>query len=80
MGNIKIGISNTSSNLVKTSDLYSEYEGELKKADLYVKGLKKKEEDNERRIKMAFWFLVGVVLFIFVRRTLFPSFYRGWFS
>jgi hypothetical protein len=80
MGNIKVGVANTSSNLYRTSAMYDDYEGQLKKADLYVKGLKKKEEENERRIKMAFWFLVGVVIFVFIRRILFPGFYRGLFA
>jgi hypothetical protein len=46
MGSIKVGVSNTSSNLVRTSAMYDDYQGQLKKADLYVKGLKRKEEDN----------------------------------
>lgn len=43
MGSIKVGVSNTSSNLVRTSAMYDDYQGQLKKADIYVKGLKKKE-------------------------------------
>lgn len=44
MGNIKVGVSNTSNNLEKTSVMYDEYQGQLKKADIYVKSLKRKEE------------------------------------
>jgi len=43
MGNIKVGVSNTSNNLLKTSVMYDEYQGQLKKADIYVKSLKRKE-------------------------------------
>ena len=43
MGNIKVGVSNTSNNLQKTSVMYDEYQGQLKKADIYVKSLKRKE-------------------------------------
>ena len=39
MGNIKVGVANTSNHLVGTSVMYDNYESELKKADLYVKGL-----------------------------------------
>jgi hypothetical protein len=42
MGNIKVGVSNTSNNLEKTSVMYDEYQGQLKKADIYVKSLKRK--------------------------------------
>lgn len=42
MGNIKVGVSNASNNLSKTSNMYEEYEEKLKKTDLYVKGLKRK--------------------------------------
>jgi hypothetical protein len=44
MGNIKVGVANTSSHLMGTSAMYDNYEAELKKADIYVRGLKKKEE------------------------------------
>ena len=43
MGNIKVSAANTSNHLIGTSAMYDNYESELKKADLYVKGLKKKE-------------------------------------
>lgn len=42
MGNIKVGVANTRSHLMGTSAMYDNYESELKKADIYVKGLKKK--------------------------------------
>ena len=44
MGNIKVSAANTSNHLIGTSAMYDNYESELKKADLYVKGLKKKEQ------------------------------------
>ena len=80
MGTIKIGVSNTSSHLLGTSSMYDSYESELKKADLYVKGLKKKEEENAKKIKLSFWFLICVVVFVILRRLLFPSFYRNIFK
>lgn len=80
MGTIKVGVSNASSNLERTSAIYDDYQGQLKKADIYVKGLKRKEEENSRRIKMAFWFLIAVAIFVLIRRILFPDFYRGLFT
>lgn len=80
MGNIKVGVANTSSHLLGTSDMYNNYESELKKAEMYVKGLKKKDQENSLRIKLAFWFLICAVIFIITRRLLFPSFYRDIFK
>lgn len=42
MANIKVGVSNTSNNLVDTSSMYDNYEEKLRKSDIFVKGLKKK--------------------------------------
>lgn len=80
MSNIKVGVANTSSHLLGTSDMYNNYESELKKAEMYVKGLKKKDQENSLRIKLAFWFLICAVVFIITRRLLFPSFYRDIFK
>ena len=60
--------------------MYDDYEEKLKKADIFVKGLKRKEEENSRKIKLAFWFLVGVVIFVIFRRMLFPEFYSRIFG
>lgn len=80
MSNIKVGVANTSSHLLGTSDMYNNYESELKKAEMYVKGLKKKDQENSLRIKLAFWFLICAVAFIITRRLLFPSLYRDIFK
>ena len=60
--------------------MYDSYEAELRKGDMYIKGLKKKEDENALKIKLAFWFLVCVVIFIIIRRLIFPSFYRDIFK
>ena len=44
MGNVKVGVANTSSHLMGTSAMYDNYEAELKKSEIYVRGLKKKED------------------------------------
>jgi hypothetical protein len=80
MSNIKMGVLKTSENLAGTNSMYDGYEEKLKKADIFVKGLKKKEEENSRKIKLAFWFLVAVVIFVIFRRLLFPEFYRRLFG
>ena len=80
MGNIKVGVANTSSNLNRASSMYDDYQDNLKKSSLYTKSLKKKEEENRIRIKVAFCFLIGVAIFIFIRRILFPGLYRELFS
>ncbi len=80
MGNIKVGVSNTSSNLEGTSAMYDNYEEKLKKTELYSKVLKKKEEENARKIKISFWFLIGAAIFVLLRRILYPSFYRNLFK
>ena len=80
MNSIQMGVGNISNNLVDTSTMYDHYESKLKKTDLYVKELKKKEEENARKIKISFWTLIVVVIFIFIRRLIFPSFYRNFFK
>jgi hypothetical protein len=80
MGNIKVGVANTSSNLMDTSAMYDNYEAELRKSDIFVKGLRRKEEENAKKIKMSFWFLIFVVVFVIIRRLLFPTFYRNLFK
>ena len=80
MGNIKVGASNITGHLVGTSEMYDTYEAELRKADFYVKGLKKKEEENALKIKISFWFLVFVVVFVIIRRLIYSSFYRDLFK
>jgi hypothetical protein len=47
------------------------------KAGIYVKGLKRHEQNNNRNIKLSFWFLIVVAIFVFCRRLLFPGFYRN---
>ena len=42
MANIKVGVSNTSTNLLETNNMYENYEEKMKKADLLVKNLQKK--------------------------------------
>lgn len=56
--------------------MYNEYDEKLRKSQVYLVELKKKEASNARKIKMAFWFLIFVVVYIIIRRILFPSFYR----
>lgn len=60
--------------------MYDDYSDKLKKAHMFTKGLKQKEEENARKIKLSFWFLVGVAIFIILRRMLFPGCYRSLFN
>jgi hypothetical protein len=80
MANIKVGVSNTSSNLVKVSSIYDDYSQSISKAGMYSKTLQKKEEQNNRNIKIAFWFLVFVAVFVVLRRMFVPDFYRAMWS
>lgn len=43
MANIKVGVANTSNHLEGTSSMYDNYSEELKKSDIFVKCLKRKE-------------------------------------
>ena len=60
--------------------MYDTYEEKLKKTEIYSKGLKKKEEENARKIKISFWFLVVTAIFIIFRRLLYPELYRNLFK
>jgi hypothetical protein len=76
MSNVRVSISNASTNIAGTNNMYDEYQEKLTKADLFVKELKKKEEMNNRIIRASFWFLVLACIFVFLRRILFPGLYR----
>lgn len=69
-------MSNTSDNLRDANSMYTEYDEKLRKSQVYIGELKKKEAANARKIKMAFFFLVATVVYVFVRRVLFPGCYR----
>lgn len=56
--------------------MYGDYDEKLNKARIYLLELKKKEAANARRIKISFIFLLAVVVFIIIRRILFPGLYR----
>ena len=78
---IKAGVANTSDNLVGTNSMYWDYEHKLKKSRMYLVELKKKEAANARKIRMSFFFLVFTVIFVVIRRIIFPDIYRwSWFS
>ena len=79
VSNIRVGVSNTSSNLHSTSAMYDDYSEKLRKARMFTKQLKQKEEENSRKIKVAFWLLVASVVYILLRRILFPDLYRNLF-
>jgi hypothetical protein len=76
LSNIKLGISNTSSNLIGTSEMYDDYDEKTKKSSLYIHELKKREQANNRKIRLAFWFLIGTAIYIIIRRIIFPDLYR----
>jgi hypothetical protein len=80
MSNVKVGVSNTSSNLSGTSSMYDNYGDKLRSSSLYVGHLKQKEEENARKVKLSFGFFIAVVIFIIVKRILFPAFYRDLFE
>ena len=73
---IKTGVANTSDNLVGTNSMYWDYDEKLRKSKMYLMELKKKEAANARRIRLSFMFLIVVVIFVVIRRVLFPGFYR----
>ena len=73
---IKAGVANTSDNLVGTNSMYWDYEHKLKKSRMYLVELKKKEAANARKIRMSFFFLVFTVIFVVIRRIIFPDIYR----
>jgi len=43
---------------------------------MYILELKKREASSTRKIKFAFWFLIVVVVYVIIRRILFPGIYR----
>lgn len=80
VGGIRDSVANTSDNLIDTNAMYGQYDEKLKKSQMYLVELRKKEAANARKIKMAFWFLVFVVGYVLIRRILFPGIYRwSWF-
>jgi hypothetical protein len=73
---INEGLSNTSANLERTNSMYDEYDDKTKKSSVYIQELKRKEANNARNIKLAFYFLIFSAGYVIFRRIFLPDLYR----